>query len=154
MASLLLHPSTKYTINTTDIPAVKPSPANPQTAPAIFFLFHPLYYVRPSSLSPSYSRNWYLRPGGAYSITGEHSKYDKRYTQKPTYFPIFTNNIWSCLLWSPVIAVSSSPSLLRLVPWKAFFISTKLQPFLPAAFFPPRLESNGTHPRYVSALSG
>ena len=28
-------------------------------------------------------------------ITGDHSKQDLRCTQKPTYLPIFTNNIWS-----------------------------------------------------------
>ena len=30
-------------------------------------------------------------------------KYDLRYTQRPTYVPIFTDNSWSYLLWSPVI---------------------------------------------------
>ena len=36
------------------------------------------------------------------SITGNQIKYDLRYTRTPTYFAIFTNNIWSYLLWSPV----------------------------------------------------
>ena len=29
------------------------------------------------------------------------------YAQKPVYCAIFTNNIWSCLLWSPVIITVS-----------------------------------------------
>ena len=34
-------------------------------------------------------------------VTGDHSKQDLRYTQKPIHLPIFTNNIWSyLLLWS------------------------------------------------------
>ena len=37
------------------------------------------------------------------TITGGHIKLDLRYTQKTIYSPIFTNNIWSYLLWSPVI---------------------------------------------------
>ena len=41
-------------------------------------------------------------PLGEVLFTGDHTKYDLRYTQKATYFSIFTNNIWSYLLWSPV----------------------------------------------------
>ena len=40
------------------------------------------------------------------SVTGGHIKQDLRYTQKPIYFSIFTNNIWSYLLWSPVVQVN------------------------------------------------
>ena len=36
-------------------------------------------------------------------LRGGHSKQDLRYTQKPIYFIIFTNNVWSYLPWSPVI---------------------------------------------------
>ena len=36
-------------------------------------------------------------------ITGDHSKQDLTVQKKPIYFPILTNNIWSYLLWSPVI---------------------------------------------------
>ena len=43
------------------------------------------------------------------AITGDHSKQDLRYTQKPIYFPILTNNIWSYLLWSPVIPDEKHP---------------------------------------------
>ena len=39
-----------------------------------------------------------------FPVTGGHSKQDPRDTQKTTYFPIFTNNIWSYLLRSPVTA--------------------------------------------------
>ena len=49
---------------------------------------------------------------------GGHIKEDLRYTQKPTYFGIFTNNSWSYLLWSPVIAVAQG---------RRFFFS----PYLP-----------------------
>ena len=35
-------------------------------------------------------------------ITGGRNIKDLRCTQKTIYFAIFTNNIWSCLLWSPV----------------------------------------------------
>ena len=35
-------------------------------------------------------------------LRGGHIKQDLRYTQKPMYFSIFTNNSWSYLLWSPV----------------------------------------------------
>ena len=37
------------------------------------------------------------------TITGDRSKQDLRYTLKPIYLPVFTDKIWSCLLWSPVI---------------------------------------------------
>ena len=37
------------------------------------------------------------------TITGDYSKQDLWYTQKPTYLVFLTNNIWSYLLWSPVI---------------------------------------------------
>ena len=37
------------------------------------------------------------------SITGDHIKWDLWYTQKPIYLPVFTNNIWTYLLWPPVI---------------------------------------------------
>ena len=37
-------------------------------------------------------------------FTGDHIKYDLGYLYTKTiYFAIFTNNIWSYLLWSPVI---------------------------------------------------
>ena len=37
------------------------------------------------------------------SITGDHTKCDLRYTQNTIrHSAIFTNNIWSYLLWSPV----------------------------------------------------
>ena len=46
----------------------------------------------------------YLVLISAINITGDHIKQDLRYTQKkPIYFAFFTNNIWSYLLWSPVI---------------------------------------------------
>ena len=38
-------------------------------------------------------------------IAGDHSKQDLRYTQRPIYLPVFTDNIWSYLLWSPLILV-------------------------------------------------
>ena len=38
----------------------------------------------------------------AFSYGGGHSKWDLRYTQKPMYLPVLTNNIWSYLLWPPV----------------------------------------------------
>ena len=38
-------------------------------------------------------------------ITGDHSKQDLRCTQKTIYLPVFTNDIWSYLLWYPVIRV-------------------------------------------------
>lgn len=37
------------------------------------------------------------------NITGDHSKYNLRCTQKPSHFPIFTNTLWSYLLWSSQI---------------------------------------------------
>ena len=37
-------------------------------------------------------------------ITGEHRKWDLRYSQKRRYLSIFTKNIWFYLLWSPVIS--------------------------------------------------
>ena len=37
--------------------------------------------------------------------TGDHIKWDPQHTQKPIYLPIFTHNIWSYLLWSPVIVL-------------------------------------------------
>ena len=37
------------------------------------------------------------------AVSGDDSKYDLRYTQKPIYFPIFTNNICFYLLWPPVM---------------------------------------------------
>ena len=48
---------------------------------------------------------WWFVPLGL--LRGGHSKYDLRYTQKPTYFPIFTDNIWSFLLWSLAIIIVS-----------------------------------------------
>ena len=51
-------------------------------------------------------------------ITGDHSKYDLRYTQKPIYSPIFTHNIWSYLLyllWSPVRVKNKSQVLENIV---------------------------------------
>ena len=61
-----------------------------------------------STASKSYlsSLGWRCAPPVLKStITGGHSKYpqDLRYTQKPIYFFIFTNNPWSYLLGSPVI---------------------------------------------------
>ena len=48
-----------------------------------------------------------LIPGSIHNrcnvLRGEHSKEDLRHTQKPINFPIFADNIWSYLLWSPVI---------------------------------------------------
>ena len=41
--------------------------------------------------------------GDHINMTGGHSKYDLPYTPKPTYSPISTNNIWSYLLWFPVL---------------------------------------------------
>ena len=40
---------------------------------------------------------------GAVLFTGDHSKQDLRYTLKPIYSSSFRYNIWSYLLWSPVI---------------------------------------------------
>ena len=51
-----------------------------------------------------------------HTITGGHSKQDLRYKQKPTYFPIFTNNIWSYLQWSPVIPSSKTENRGRTEP--------------------------------------
>ena len=50
------------------------------------------------------------------NITGDHSKQDLRYTQKPIYSPIFTNNAWSHLLWSPVIVKKRTPRVLGSPP--------------------------------------
>ena len=41
----------------------------------------------------------------SYDMTGDHSKQDLRYTQKPIYLPCFTINIWSYSRWSPVTPV-------------------------------------------------
>ena len=40
-------------------------------------------------------------PSTTINITAAYisSKYDRRHTQKHTYSPIFTNNVWSCLLF-------------------------------------------------------
>ena len=48
------------------------------------------------------------------TITGGHSKYDLRLTQKPLYFAIFTNNIWSYLLCPPVIPICVVTYLVRI----------------------------------------
>ena len=37
----------------------------------------------------------------SYYVRGARVKQDLRYTQKPIYIHIFTNTIWSYLLWSP-----------------------------------------------------
>ena len=36
-------------------------------------------------------------------VTGDHNKWDLRYTRKPIYLHFFTNNIWSYLLRFPVV---------------------------------------------------
>ena len=46
------------------------------------------------------------------NITGGHSKYDLRHTQKTRYLSIFTNRIWCYLLLSPVILLFSEYSSL------------------------------------------
>ena len=40
------------------------------------------------------------------NITGGHSLQGLRCTQKHAHFPIFTDNIWSYLIWSPAIITS------------------------------------------------
>ena len=73
--------------------------------------------------------------------------------QKHIYFAIFTNNIWSYLLWPPVIVVAqirghkeagSSPSSpLRFLPWKAFLSREGVGPLTPRP-----LASNYPYPHY------
>ena len=46
-------------------------------------------------------------------IAGDHSKQDLRYIQKPIYFPIFNNNMWSYLLWSPRSPVTRTSNNMR-----------------------------------------
>ena len=40
------------------------------------------------------------------TMTGDHGKLGLRYTQKTVYFAVFSNNVWSCLLWSPATIMS------------------------------------------------
>ena len=49
-------------------------------------------------------------------IIGGHSKQDRRHTQKPVCFPIFTNTIWYYLLRPPVIAIGALYILLNITP--------------------------------------
>ena len=55
-----------------------------------------IYWIRGSRVS------FLSLPATARTITGEHSKQDPRYRQKPTFFPIFANPYGSYLLCSPV----------------------------------------------------
>ena len=58
---------------------------------------------------PVQGRSFHTQNAAAFStytvllFPGDHSKQDLHYRQKPLYFPIFTSNVWSCLLWSPVV---------------------------------------------------
>ena len=58
--------------------------------------------IRPPNVS-GYRLPQVASYGGTPTISRDHSKQDPRCSQKPLYFPIFTDKIWSYLLWSPVI---------------------------------------------------
>ena len=51
------------------------------------------------------------------TITGGHNKQDLLYSaHKPIHFPIFTiNNVWSYLIWSPVISITNSRCVTQVV---------------------------------------
>ena len=62
-------------------------------------------------------------------LRGTYSKKDLWYPQKPIYLPIFTSNIWSYLLWSPVIIephCSRSPVASETVKSRVSIISHRI----------------------------
>ena len=77
-----------------------------------------------------------------------------RITQKPIYFDIFTNNIWSCLLWSPgdIVLVVTQIRLAHVSPSRHYGTCLGRHFFLredSSPSFPRRLASNNNDMIYM-----
>lgn len=63
------------------------------------------------------------------TITADHSKQDRTVTQKPIYSPIFTDNIWSYLVFIRVPRNTTTSTVLLFI-FKSLYSSGKDTPSL------------------------